>query len=556
MHRKQIKPEHDYPMSTMEEREVLNSEPLSNGSRPPSTVLATNNSSPTHEKKRKFLDEDEDEEPVKLTNRDLLVYYAQNSTMHGVPSIVGSELYRGRHVFWMFVVCVMALFLGTVIYWQMSDYYNYPTVTSVDIRYVGAEDFPVITFCDQNILDHTVISKFLNDSNTAYYLAKLNEITGFYHRFARNVMSKVKIPPKNDSINTSETIPEAIQKFLEILKNPRNQLYCSWGDYFWKNCPCTNFRLTSMGVCASVDVRKLAKSIQDNSTEHEDISGAPSVANAMRGLTFYIDVPSEEVPHRLWHLDGFKLVLHEPEEEPLPLSSGVLVEFGTTVEVEISKNVKEGLPPPFKAFGGSICVDTRSNSFDSPLKRFRHYTKEACETECFINFVVDTCEGCKHFLHPGNETTCEVSHLASCYEKAQRLYYGGSNRTKCQCPLPCVQSTYKAAVTTTKFRATKYFKDIQVQYNRTLNQNVAYIHLYYSDPIVSTMRQVAIYSAEGLLGSIGGQIGLFMGFSLVTVAEMLELIFLLATRGRKLDERVKRHKETQDAVQAAMQANA
>ena len=35
-------------------------------------------------------------------------------------------------------------------------------------------------------------------------------------------------------------------------------------------------------------------------------------------------------------------------------------------------------------------------------------------------------------------------------------------------------------------------------------------------------------------GSIGGQVGLFMGFSLVTVAEMCELIFLLCTRGRRL----------------------
>ncbi|KAH9519259.1 hypothetical protein Btru_075074 [Bulinus truncatus] len=92
--------------------------------------------------------------------------------------------------------------------------------------------------------------------------------------------------------------------------------------------------------------------------------------------------------------------------------------------------------------------------------------------------------------------------------------------------------------------------------SRSLTQSLAYIHLYYSDPVVTTMRQVAVYSAEGLLGSIGGQIGLFMGFSLVTVAEMLELIFLLATRGRKLDERVKRHKETGAAVQAAIQANA
>lgn len=55
-------------------------------------------------------------------------------------------------------------------------------------------------------------------------------------------------------------------------------------------------------------------------------------------------------------------------------------------------------------------------------------------------------------------------------------------------------------------------------------------------------------------GNIGGQIGLFMGFSLITVAEMLELIFLLVTRGRNLDERVKRHKKSEAAVQAALQA--
>ena len=32
--------------------------------------------------------------------RDLLVYYARHSTMHGIPSIVGSRLYRGRRSVW------------------------------------------------------------------------------------------------------------------------------------------------------------------------------------------------------------------------------------------------------------------------------------------------------------------------------------------------------------------------------------------------------------------------------------------------------------------------
>ncbi|KAH9519250.1 hypothetical protein Btru_075052 [Bulinus truncatus] len=551
MHRKQIKPEHDYPMSTMEEREALNSESVGNGSRPASSVVNTNNSSPVLEKKRKFIDEDDEEEPVK----DLLVYYAQNSTMHGVPSIVGSELYRGRHVFWMFVVCIMALFLGTVIYWQMSDYYKYPTVTSVDIRYVGPKDFPAVSFCDPNILNAFEV-KSLNDNFTSYYLAKLTEVTGFYHRFAKDLMNKVPIPQKNDSINTSETIPNMYQKNIRKFKSPRNKFYCSWGDYFWSECPCSTPRLTTMGLCATVDVSKLAKMVQDNSTAEDDVTGAPHVGNAMRGLTFYLDTPSFEVPDRIFALDGMKLVLHEPDEEPLPITSGILIQANTTVEVEISKTVKEGLPPPYMAFGGSTCVDTHLDSFISPLRRFSHYTKEACETECFMDFVVATCGGCKHFLHPGNETSCEVDHLSRCFENAQKLYYGDSNRTKCYCPLPCIQSNYKAAVTTASFRRTQFFQELQRKHNRSLTQSLAYIHLYYSDPVVTTMRQVAVYSAEGLLGSIGGQIGLFMGFSLVTVAEMLELIFLLATRGRKLDERVKRHKETEAAVQAAIQANA
>ena len=36
------------------------------------------------------------EEGEKPAVRDLLVYYARHSTMHGIPSIVGSRLYRGR----------------------------------------------------------------------------------------------------------------------------------------------------------------------------------------------------------------------------------------------------------------------------------------------------------------------------------------------------------------------------------------------------------------------------------------------------------------------------
>lgn len=56
-------------------------------------------SDPNKGRKRKSIspslnpvEEDAGEAAVK----DLLVYYARHSTMHGIPSIVGSRLYRGR----------------------------------------------------------------------------------------------------------------------------------------------------------------------------------------------------------------------------------------------------------------------------------------------------------------------------------------------------------------------------------------------------------------------------------------------------------------------------
>ncbi|RUS74039.1 hypothetical protein EGW08_018188, partial [Elysia chlorotica] len=195
----------------------------------------------------------------------------------------------------------------------------------------------------------------------------------------------------------------------------------------------------------------------------------------------------------------------------------------STIEVEISKNVKEGLPPPFNAFGSGECVDTRAESFENPLKRFPNYSKELCEAECFVDFVVQECGGCRHFFHPGNESICPIEHLVDCFREAEVKYYGSKSgnhdnqsespgpggddddddvpaAARCQCLMPCRQEFYSASVSSAPFRATSYFKQIQQDANKPVVTNIAYVHFFYSDPVVTTMKQVAIYSTEGLLG--------------------------------------------------------
>ncbi|KAL8592556.1 hypothetical protein ACOMHN_030241 [Nucella lapillus] len=195
--------------------------------------------------------------------RDLLVYYARHSTMHGVPSIVGSRLYRGRRLFWCFVVCVMALLLVTVIFWQMSDFYRYPTVTRVNVHYVTEQDFPAVTICDLNIFSKMFVSE--RDHHTQHQLAQLTEVPGL-----SKVSSILKIMEKLTPNDTRQNRPRpdqadsdrrSVESILKAIGDMiTDGLYCSWGDFHWENCSVgLTTRVTEMGVCFTVDTRRLYK---------------------------------------------------------------------------------------------------------------------------------------------------------------------------------------------------------------------------------------------------------------------------------------------------------
>ncbi|XP_076437335.1 bile acid-sensitive ion channel-like [Babylonia areolata] len=489
-----------------------------------------------NEKKRvlKQQDSSHEEDGEKPAVRDLLVYYARHSTMHGIPSIVGSRLYRGRRIFWCCVVCVMAILLVTVIYWQMSDFYRYPTVTSVNVNYVKDTDFPSVTICDLNMFNKLFIDEL--DVRTQMQMTYLTEITGIFHLVGRRILDKLLKDQSLNATASNKTDTEIIKGLLDatkaMIKKDGGGLFCAWGDFYWENCNVgLTVSVTDMGVCFTVDTRKLVKPRPDSSPGSKPPEMNP-VGNALRGLSLVVTTATDDIPFRLYHSEGFKVVLHDHKEDPLPQSRGFVIGANCTVEVEIEKNVRIGLEHPYKAFGTGKCVDVEGPNFVNPLKRYSYYTKEACEAECFVDFVIKTCN-CRHFLHPGNETLCELEKLKKCFREAEAKHYGGGTaEERCQCPMPCRQSVFSAGVSYAGFRTTSMFNSNPMLAN--MPYGVTSLHLFFPDPIVTTIEQVPVYSLEGLLGSIGGQVGLFMGFSLVTVAEMCELIFLLCTRGRRL----------------------
>lgn len=191
----------------------------------------------------------------------------------------------------------------------------------------------------------------------------------------------------------------------------------------------------------------------------------------------------------------------------------------------------------------SICQ--KDNNFDNFLKskgnKFENgnqneYTQLLCFSGCFQNLFIENC-GCQEmyfatfegFALCTNDTQyyCTDGYLADietlkfCFE---------------ECPLECSGMWIDKTVSTNQFSITKYqelFKKyIKKQEITNVNANgsfeeIAIINIYYKKLGYTQVNEFPKTLFVDLLSSIGGIGGLFLGISVLTLVELLELIFLI-----------------------------
>ena len=84
-----------------------------------------------------------------------------------------------------------------------------------------------------------------------------------------------------------------------------------------------------------------------------------------------------------------------------------------------------------------------------------------------------------------------------------------------------------------------YFKDDLIAINRAttlIHGNLLKLDIYFEDLYVEELNQIPAYGLENLLADIGGTLGLWMGISVLTIAELIELIIRLCSIVTKADK--------------------
>ncbi|GIX92057.1 degenerin unc-8 [Caerostris darwini] len=259
------------------------------------------------------------------------------------------------------------------------------------------------------------------------------------------------------------------------------------------------------------------------------------------GLQLLLRVSDSDAFDLLRREVGARIVIHDPHMLPFVAEYGVNVKplDMTAVELSLSKIHRLGKP------WGNCEGDTAGEDGHQDTKINEDpYSILGCEKYCGYRHMTKHCNcTMRHFLRGTVLNTIESSYpFCNISDKGQRdcvnkVSEDIENRTTCNCKPPCSETIYSYTVTASELN-TKYYRTVKAI--RTLNLDttgqmkymnysddklMVGVKVYYNAFQVSRYKEVASYSWETLVANIGGNLGFFMGLTLVTFLEITEFIW-------------------------------
>ncbi|KAE8744812.1 hypothetical protein FOCC_FOCC008536 [Frankliniella occidentalis] len=230
-------------------------------------------------------------------------------------------------------------------------------------------------------------------------------------------------------------------------------------------------------------------------------------------------------------VQGFKVLLHNPAEVPrinqqyfrAPLNQEVVVVVKPSM-MTTSDGLKDYEPSRRQCY-----LPT-----ERQLRYFKVYTQKNCELECSANYTMNMCN-CTAFYMPRSSgipicgpgsSNCvkEASESLVLREIEQELgrQKGIVSEDDCHCMPACTSLEYDAQTSQADFDWENVFQAYRTATNE-LGEGLALarVSIYFKDTQFITSRRSELYGQTDFLANCGGLLGLFSGFSFISLIEIL-----------------------------------
>ncbi|KAG7282930.1 hypothetical protein CRUP_018430, partial [Coryphaenoides rupestris] len=213
---------------------------------------------------------------------------------------------------------------------------------------------------------------------------------------------------------------------------------------------------------------------------------------------------------------GIRVQIHSQDEPPYIHQLGFGVSPGFQTFVSCQEQRLTYLPQPWG--------NCRSTS-EQMIPGYDKYSVSACRLHCETREVVRECN-CRMVHMPGTADICPPSKI-KCVDKALALLQK-STGDSCPCETPCNLTRYGKELSMVKIPSKGSARYLSRKYDKSedyIRDNFLVLDIFFEALNYETIEQKKAYDVAGLLGDIGGQMGLFIGASILTILEILDYIY-------------------------------
>ncbi|XP_028396780.1 acid-sensing ion channel 2-like [Dendronephthya gigantea] len=462
--------------------------------------------------------------------------FLQTLSLHGFHQVFERGSAKIRRILWLIILIAALVMVCVHSERSIRKYFERPVSTNVHVEFVEEIIFPAVTICNFNLfpfylINGTVGEKIMSILAPQKHIDRQDDVLFArspipnFNQYKRSLLLK---DDGNDTVEDIDTDIDVVDSkwdfdqtfnFAEFVKTHGHRIdhmikKCRWRS---EKCGPENFTavITEFGLCYTFNSGKTSHRVLKVNRAGVDFA-----------LRLQLNVQQDQYYGSLRDSAGFKVMVHDQAEPAMINELGFAIQPGTHTFCSLKKIVINNLPKPYRA----SCEDLK-------LRGFSKYTKSACLLLCRARFIISRCR-CSSYDLRGLETNvppCLPQQVKNCVWPAMEEFRNETNN--CRCPIPCHITKFLTQLSYAQMPA-KHFSEVLARKRKVpkdvmrnyLRDNFLDVDIYFEEMSVEEITERPAYDEESLFGDIGGQVGLFLGASILTLLEFIDLLARILSR--------------------------
>ncbi|CAI4221198.1 unnamed protein product [Auanema sp. JU1783] len=455
--------------------------------------------------------------------------FANWSTVCGVPHIANAQTKLSRF-FWSFIfICLVAVF-GYQLFTMIVKFFKFPVMVTTDI-FFQEQNFPVVTVCNFNPYKFAEVN-----SNSKF--SRIKDLMSAYNRAVANTLTTddqygLRAVQNDQFVRDSRARDALVLLSAELTDDDKEPALYTFDDlisecsFAGKSCSRDDFKRfidPVYGACYSFN-------------ENSNSSYTVQRAGMSFGLKLLLTVKqklhngnADFLPTT--QLAGARISIHARGTHPSLESHGMNIGVGYQTAVSVVKTETERCKRPY-----GRCVTRESEGSD--LFKDYTYTLETCFNGCRQRDTLKQCD-CYNprFPAPSTDNWCDISKL-SCLQNLKGDQSNTANPNldplmQCGCDPPCGETNFFTTASLARYPSAKYYVATDSVNGAKRNDcwewyrtNSLLLQVYFETLKYEKYTEKPSYGLSDIVNDLGGQAGLWLGLSVISVVEVCGLLMLI-----------------------------